>query len=193
MASEVSICNQALGWLGANLITSLDDETTEAVLCKANYSHLRDAVLEEADWTFATRRFKLVKSPNEPVYGYANKFQIPNDALRLISATNREDNRNDTDEFDWRREENFILANDAVVYSKIVVRITDPKRFSFMFIQALAYRIAAELATPLTESRTKEEKMQQMYEHRINKAKASDGSQGKSDRIKSNSSILRRR
>ena len=32
MASQVSICNLALGWLGANLITSLNDDNREAQL-----------------------------------------------------------------------------------------------------------------------------------------------------------------
>ena len=193
MPSEVSICNQAIGWLGGNLITSLGDETTEAILCNANYASLRDAVLEEGKWTFATRRLKLVQSGTDPEYGYSHRFAIPTEVLSVISATPHREQKNSTDNFDWRREEEYILCDVDVLYAKCIVRITDPQRFSSMFVQALAARMAADLAAPLTESTTKEEKMTIKYERAINKALAIDGMQGKSDRIKSNSSMLKRR
>ena len=43
--SEVSISNQALGWLGANPITSLDENGAAAALCRNNYDHCRDGLL----------------------------------------------------------------------------------------------------------------------------------------------------
>ncbi|RLB61608.1 MAG: hypothetical protein DRH08_13665 [Deltaproteobacteria bacterium] len=193
MASEVSICNQAIGWLGGNLITSLDDQTTEAILCKANYASLRDAVIEEGKWTFATRRLKLALSGEVPEYGYANRFAIPTEVLSVITVTPNKDQTNGTENFDWRREEDYIVCDSGVLYAKCIVRITDPSKFGSMFVQALAARMAADLAAPLTESTAKEQKMTAKYENAIDKALAIDGMQGKSDRIKSNSNILKRR
>ena len=57
--SPVQICNISIGWLGGTLITSLDDGTNEANLCKATYEPSRDQVLEERNWTFATKRTSL--------------------------------------------------------------------------------------------------------------------------------------
>ena len=53
MTTETEICNIALGYLGANRITSLDieEDSTEHLLCSENYEILRDAVLEEREWT----------------------------------------------------------------------------------------------------------------------------------------------
>ena len=193
MSSEVSICNQAISWLGGNLIISLDDESTEAQLCKANYAELRDAVLEEGEWTFATKRFKLLPSPDAPVYGYSHKFEIPNGVLVVKKTTQWADNANDSNEFDWRREENFIVTNVDVVYIKAIVRITDVKKFNATFNQALAARIAADIAIPLTESQPKEDRMWNKYNNSMVLALSIDGMQGKSDRIRSKSGIVRRR
>jgi hypothetical protein len=193
MSSEVSICNQAISWLGGNLITSLGDSTTEAILCNANYAELRDAVMEEGKWTFATKRFKLLPSTLTPVYGYSNQFEIPNGVLSVIQATQYADNLNTTEDFDWRREEDFIVANVDAVYCKCIIQIVDPKKFSKTFNQALAARIAADIAPTLTESTSKEEKMWAKYYRLLPTALAVDGMQGKSDRIKTNSRIVNNR
>jgi hypothetical protein len=193
MASEVSICNQALSWLGGNKIISLNDDTVEASLCKANYTQLRDAVLEEGKWTFATRRYQLPRSATPPAYGYSYAFEIPPEILTVISATRNADNKNRTDDLDWRREEGRILCDSATLYCKAIVRIIDPTKFTPMFVQALAARLAADICMTLTESTTKEANMWGKYNSLIDAAFTIDGMQGKSDRIRSNSQILKRR
>jgi len=79
--SETAICNQALSWLGAGRILSLDDGTELSDLCKDNYEPLRDAVLEEARWTFATKRYEFLPMAEEPAYGYSTQFLIPTEVL----------------------------------------------------------------------------------------------------------------
>ncbi len=143
--SEVSICKQALGWLGASRITTLDgsDTSTEALLCIDNYAPLRRAVLEEGRWTFATKRYTLAPLADKPeAYGY--QFLMPPEVLNVIEA--REENqtfRNGVSNIDWRLEQGNILADVAVLYIKAIIDITDPTKFSSMFVQALAARIAA--------------------------------------------------
>lgn len=193
MASEVSICNQAISWLGGNLIINLDDDTTEAILCNANYDLLRDAVLEEGKWTFATRRMELVLSGSPPPSGYEQAFTIPPEVLTVIMATPFQNNKNITEDFDWRREEEFVVCDVERVWIKAIVRIVDVSKFSPMFNQALASRIAADIAVPLTESTKKEANMWAKYNDAIAGALAVDGMQGKSDRIRPASRIVRRR
>jgi hypothetical protein len=196
MSSEVSICNQALSWLGANLIISLDDATVEGQLCKANYSLLRDAVIEEGKWTFATERFKLLPDTVSPVYGYSAKFRLPSTVFIVIEATvyNAATNNhqgaqgaNGVSDLNWRREGDFIVCNESQIYCKCIVQVIDPKKFTRMFTQALAARIAFELAVPLTESKAKEKTMGVKYLSYIDSALAVDGQQGKSDRLRGRS------
>lgn len=176
MASDVSICNQALSWLGGSLITSLDDDINEAKVCKANYADIRDAVLEAHDWTFAIGRFDLPKSATPPVNGYANAFPLPPDVLRVMDFNDGED---------WRIEGTAIVTNEAAAKIRAVVRITDPNRFSALFVQALAARLAADLAITLTQSMKLQKQYYAIYNDKMNEASTNDGMQGKSRKITS--------
>lgn len=181
MASEVSICNQALSWLGANLIISLDDETTEAKLCKANYVDIRNSVLEAYDWTFAVKWFELPKAAETPVGEYPNAYPLPPEVLRVVFVGQDYDHQ----EKRWQVEAGNILTDAAACKTKCIIEITDPNKFSALFIQALSARLAADLAIPLTNSRSLMETHYQVYQRKLLEAYNKDSSQGRSRRINS--------
>jgi hypothetical protein len=193
MASEVSICNQALSWLGVSAIMSLDDPQKQAQLCKTNYAQLRNTVLEEGKWTFATRRV-VYSTPvaTGPAYGYSNKFALASDQLVVIEANDSGEPQGDYT-LDWRVEERHIVTNASKIYAKVIMQVTDVSKFTNTFRQALAARIGAELALPLTESHKKMMDMWALYDAKLTNAMTIDGMQGRSDRIKSRSNIMRRR
>lgn len=184
-ASEVTICNLALSWLAGNLIISLNDEGVEAQLCKANYELSRDAVLEAMAWTFATKRYRLTPESNAPAWGYAFQFTIPSDVITVLEVTNIGDTPNGANDLDWRREGNLILCDADVVYIKAIFRQEDPIRYPPNFIQAVAARLAAEIAVPLTESMQLMTMMEGKYKDRLLIAAGTDGIQGKVDVIDS--------
>jgi len=174
--SEVAIANMALGWLGANLITSLQDGSTEAKLMDANFFAIRDAVLEEVDWRFATARYSLVLSAEKPEFEYANKFLIKENVLKVITVNENK--------YDWQREGEYILSDEAVCNIRCIVRIVSPALFTPLFVQALAARLAADLAMPLTQNRTLQGDMYALYKVKLTEAKSSDGQQGKSRKLR---------
>ena len=180
-SSEVEICNLALSWLAGNLITSLDDETVEAKLCKANYPLSRDAVLEAGAWTFATKRYALTPEVDEPAWGYGKRFTIPPEIITVLEVTESPTKPNGANTLDWRREGNYIVANVDKVYVKAVFRETQVPRYPPAFVQALAARIAADIAIPLTESREMMQVMEARYKDRLYQALGTDGIQGKVD------------
>lgn len=202
-ASEVAICNQALGWLGGELIISLDDNSVEAKLCKANYTNLRDAVLEEREWTFAVKRLTAAALLESPLYGFDRAFQIPPEVLRVLQVSRAGSDvqaggsaggdRHGTGQgretrIDWLREGATIVANNAdSIYIRALVRITDTTKFSPAFGQCLAARMAMDLAIPLTNSEKMQRAMAAMYGEKIMLAASSDGMQGRSYRTRSDS------
>lgn len=216
MASQVSICNQALGWLGANLIISLNDDNKEAQLCKTNYPDIRNAVLEEREWTFCVRRISLSPLVLEPVYGYTNQFLIPPQVIRILNVP---DTRfGDTDDnligtglgsakegpdqqpqLSTFRVESLeqptatgkvLLANVDSVFLRVIWRVTNIGLYTPMFIQCLAARIAADLAIPLTQNRALQKDMWMLYQNKLDKASAMDGIQGKME-VKRSNAIIR--
>ncbi len=203
-SSPVAICNIALGWLGGDLIISLDDETVEAKLCKANYEPLRDAVLEEREWTFAVKRLEPVELTESPLYGYDKAFQIPTEVIRVLqvsragevesgilvegsflSATRGGTGTGRETRIEWAREGDAIYAsNSARIFIRALVSITDTTKFSPAFDQALAARLAMDLAIPLTSSEKKQTAFAKMYGEKIVLAAASDGMQGRSHNVR---------
>lgn len=190
MASVEDICNLALSWLGASMITSLADNSTEAKLCKVNYPLIRDAVLEASDWSFAIKRAKIDPLLTGPVFGGYRRFPIPPDSLRVLSVSA---NENDSRRIDWRVEEDHVLANNEIIYIRYIFRVRDPKVYSPLFVQALAARIAADLAIPIAESRTLRNENWDLYMAKLREATANDGIQGKHDSFRSDTLIRVRR
>lgn len=206
--SEVAICNIALGWLGGDLIISLNDPSVEAKLCKANYAPLRDAVLEEREWTFAVDRIEPSALSDIPIYGFDKQFQIPSNVIRVLQVSRagedvtsgsisntgiRSSSRGGVGQgretrIEWLREGEVIVANDSErIFARILLRITDTTKFSPAFDQALAARIAMDIALPLTNSKKMEDKMEARYNTKMALAAASDGLQGRSYNVRSDS------
>lgn len=181
--SEVSICNLAISWLGGNQISALDEETVEATLCNANYDTVRDFVLESRDWTFAATRDTLTPLVAAPDFEFTYQFQLPSDLIRLtmvdsIATLNYGEN--------WVREGAVILADVDTLYVKYIKRETDPTKFSPGFVQCLAARIAANIASPLTGSKALKDEMEALYGALLETGGAMDGMQGKNIPLRSN-------
>lgn len=174
--SEVQICNLALGWLGAELITSLGDDNDGAKLCNVNYPSARDTLLEMRDWSFAIKRRILTPLLEPPVHTYSQAFLIPADVIRTLMV---DDTTFADSLLDWTKEGNQILANVEKIYITYISRITDTVVFTPTFAQALAQRLAADMAIPLTESRTLQESHWALFEAKFEEASTSDSMQGK--------------
>ena len=147
---------------------------------------MRDAVTEAHNWTFAKRRYELPQLLNNPVFYYAQAYALPTEVLRVIDV-NRIEAKDGT--FDWQIEEvdglNAIVINALFCRILAVTQNTDTKRFTNLYTQALAARIAADLAIPLTNSRQMQADMWAIYQVKIKEAAALDASQGKSRRMRS--------
>lgn len=88
MASEVDICNLALGHLGDNAtVTSINppEGSAQAEHCARFYPIARDSLLEMHFWNFCMRRINLASlEATWPEWKYA--YAVPNDALNLIAV-----------------------------------------------------------------------------------------------------------
>ena len=188
MASEVSICNQAIGRLGGTLIISLADESTEAKLCAANYPQIRDVVMQDRAWTFATARFVLPQVAQSSDEANANQFDfkylIPPAVLTIIRAGEEKDDRR-VNPTPFRVEGQFIVSNAAIMFVKAIVQVTDPNKMSPMFRQALTIRLASEICVALTASVKVQQSLFQEYQNLLLNAETVDGMQGTTERIRS--------
>jgi len=171
--SEVDICNVSLGLLGADKIMDLADSDD----CAINYPMCRDAALEDVDWSFAIERFSN-GSPDTtpPAYGYAYRFLLPTRVIRVIEVNGNL--------YDWERESNYIITDQSSIEYRAVIRVTDVRLFSPSFTQMLAFRLAATISIPITNSASLGEKMWQMYAALKFSAQGNDGRQGTTKTIR---------
>lgn len=188
--NQVAICNLALGWLGANPITSIDDASVPAELCKANWDAIRDSVLEAHAWTFAVERGQLAADATAPAYGWGNRFQVPSTLIRILEA----DDGTGYADFEWVREGAYLLTDQpAPLYIRYVKRVEDPALWSAGFCMALAYRLAAALTVSITENRANHADLWKLYQATLLEAARMDGFQGRSERVRSSVIAQRRR
>jgi len=171
MSSVVGICNSALIKLGAAPIMALTDGSRNANLCNEQYVKLRDELLRAHPWNFAIRRRKLARLAAAPDYGPAHAFQLPTDWLRTVAA---HDNDAGAGAVRYRIEGRTLLSDAAGIWLRYVARIADPNEMPPTFQEALAWRIAHDLAQAITQSSTVQELMRRNFEPSLSVAKSVD-------------------
>lgn len=171
MASIVSICNRALTQLGANLITSLDDSSTEANVMKAAFDEVRDTVLREAKPTCATFRAVLAQNASGPAFGWDKSYQLPADpyclaVLKLDEATHASE---------WEVEGRQLVTDYGTAKIKYIGRVTDTGQLDPLTVTAIAMRLAAETCYAITQNAGKEERMWKKADEALENAQVADG------------------
>jgi hypothetical protein len=185
MVSEVSICNQALTWLGQPPIASFNDNLATAEWMRNNYPFLRDALLESRSWTFATARYESTTA-DVPAWGSGYTHTIPPDWISVFRCYRP---GRLAIPIEWRLEGGKVIAEWDTIWMWGIERVTDTGVFTPLFVQALAARIAADAAIPLTENRQLQADMWQLFNDKMREAAARDGQQGTNDKLRSNTLI----
>jgi hypothetical protein len=181
--TDIEIVNFALGEVGSNLITSFDDLSAEATLAKAQYKSIRDAVVISREWTFAKTRYVLAQDAVAPAFGYLYQFVLPTNVLRVLRVYDTTGLDTSTQLDDWIREGFRVLTNTlGPIYAEVLVRV-DESAFAPDMAIALANRLAAEWAIPLSENRQIAADQAALAQKRLMDAAAVDGSQGRTQRM----------
>lgn len=168
MASNVEIANRALQKLGAKRIVSLTEDSRNGRAVNAAFEVLKQAELRKHPWNFAIKRASIAASATSPLFTKSNSFPLPSDFLRLL-APDEEDNFNYRD---WQIEGGGIVTDDdAPLEIRYIYNVTDPNEMDVLFREALAMKIAQELAEEITQSNQKKAEAQQAYKEAIAEAR----------------------
>lgn len=154
MASVVQICNMALTRIGQNqFIDSIDEQSKAAELCALHYELCRDEVLHAFPWPFAEARVFLADI-GSPAQTWQFRYRYPVDCLeaRHTSVPGIEKPRAEQ-RIPFKVVNaaggRAILSNQEQAELVYTVRVEDTTYFPPMFVSALAWRLAAELAMGL--------------------------------------------
>lgn len=176
ITTSVTICNSALLKLGSDGISSLTQNTRAAIVCNTLYNYLRDEVMGESPWRFATKRAYL--TPVIPPWELTlpagvtisrTYYQIPSDCLRPLSLSDNS--------MDWTVEGPYIVisgwgdSNDAILV-KYIYRNTDESSWDARFCEMFAWRLCMELALALTQSVPMKQEAEKSYDKMLAQARA---------------------
>lgn len=178
MATPTDIVNVALRRIGANRISSLENDAhKEAVVARDLYHDARRDVLNTHHWNFAIKRAALTVSATAPAFGWDYAFPLPTDFIRLISAHPTD---NDDAQMAYKLEyqssdDRVLLTDSSTVYIKYIWDLEDANLFSAVFRDALAFRLARDFAGALSKSSAAAELADVGYRKALSRAKSIDG------------------
>ena len=163
--SALKICNDALTLLGNSPITSLAENTKAARLCSQFYASAGASVLRAYNWNCATARAELTADTEPPEFGFAIRYALPGDCLRVVAVSGNT--------HEWKIENGYILTNSAVVQIIYIKRIS-ASEMDVMLSEAVAVKLASLIAFPLTNSATVAKAMFDLYKEKLADAHTMD-------------------
>lgn len=190
MSSVVDIVNRALSNLGEDAtVSSIDppEGSAEAEHAAIFYPMARDALLEMHEWRFATKRVMLAQTISD-TFEWSFAYAIPSNMLRVLAVLPVTASADaDGEAYDQQLDSTdaqIILTNCAEASIKYTARVTDPARFTPLFVEALSWLLAAYMAGPLIKGQQGREVSKgcmQMFGAILAQAKMSDANQRKID------------
>lgn len=171
VSSNIDIANRALQKVGARRIGSFDEGSREANEVNACFFQLRDAELRTNFRTFATKRVQLAALTTSPAFGRTKQYQLPEDFLRLAARDpDLVETRND-----YLIEGRKLLTDDpGPIDIRYISTDVPPEEYDPLFVEALAARVAMEIAEELTQSNSKKDNLERAYQFHISQARRSN-------------------
>jgi hypothetical protein len=186
--NQTIICNQALARLTQGKIQSIDELNSKgAEFCKLFYDTSRQYLLRASNWGFAKKVDALALTTETP-FDWDYEYQIPSGCLRVRYLA-PEGGTNLTQQFidgemvyapDPSHPEpvaydivgDKIWTNLEDAYCIYTQDVTDETKFDALFVDLLAWRLAFDVAMPLTGKHVLRDKMKAEYLEAMVKATA---------------------
>jgi len=142
--TDTSICNIALSRFGSDGFASLAYRGfvvsgSPLDYCMKSYAIIRDSMVAEFAWSWSRKVSALVAATAVTGYDYA--YTLPADLmspLRLVDSTS-----------DWRIIGALLVTNDDVATLEYQASGVDSDKFPATFRDAMAWRLAADMCSPV--------------------------------------------
>lgn len=142
MLTDLQIANNALGRLGCERISSLEDNSKRARLVNDFLASSKKVTLEMGPWDFATKRETLTAT-GVPAFEYTHSFCKPDNLIFIVKEYNDEE---------YKVEGSDILANAQKLLLIYVYDIDEKVKRTPNFDKAWYLNLASEMAYSLTQN-----------------------------------------
>lgn len=180
MAQPVTICNNSLADIGLQPITSFEDGTTRAHLCRDKFPAARDAVLSNHPWNFATTYRTLQAMPTEIqlTTHWTYQYLLPSDpyCLHVFEAGTDSEFEIISDPVHGR----LLMANAGPPLTiKFAWRKEDTAAWSPLAVKTLEKWLAADLASLSTSPKANRDTLLKEALTLMGQAQIADAREGK--------------
>jgi len=148
-----------------------------------------DTVLRDHPWNCVIIREELAQDATAPEYGFDYRYQLPTDPFCLRLLGTDQDDYVDPDGkmyYEYKVEGRYVLTNATTLKIKYIGRVTDVSQYDSLLVSAIAAKLAAEMAFPITKSHNVVASMGKLYEAKLAAAKAVDAQEGAPDYFEAN-------
>jgi len=177
--SAIDVCSRALILVGAQPITSFEDDTSEALIAGNMYEDIARSNLVGTRWRFATDQAVLNRLTDIPTGRFNSAYQLPADYLMVHAVTNR-DNL-----IEYKIYGNKIFC-DASVNDELVVDFTyraQENDWPSYFSVVVEYAMAVVFATSLARDQSMSQLMETQFQKLSAKARSLDGQQQSTNKL----------
>ena len=177
MATEVSICSNALVLLGDQPISAFSEDKASALAASNLWPGTRNAMLRAHPWNCCVKRVVLSPDATAPAFGYSYAFTRPSDWIRTLAVGR------DGEEVDYKTEGGKFLCDESTLYLRYIFRNTDPATWDELLVEAMTLAMAAKLAYPITKSTSLADEMNAQLRDFMKTARAVDGQDDPPDTV----------
>lgn len=199
-SSKIEIYNMALGSIGITEFVASDTERSKArITCSKFYDGVIDSMLELFDWSFARSNVRLALASNSKITNWQYAYLIPPDVVavrRIVIPGNRNPRADQRIPFEQGIDESdtrVLFCDVPDVEVQVTRRITDPNRFSPLFIDTVFTQLATRIAMPMTVSTTMENKAANAAARALEVAEAANMNQEREDQPRESEFLEARR
>ena len=147
--NKIDIINIALNRIGAAPIASMEEASQTARVVKSCYDFTRQNLLRKYPWGFATRRNKLAQLEYKPE-DYRFSYRYPGEVLYLRKICTPYGKDDVTYKIASDKTGKVIYTDIAEAVIEYTADIQDCTLFDSQFVEALAWKLAAEIAFTIT-------------------------------------------
>ena len=150
---KTGIANLALSNLGEARIQNLTEDSSRARACSARIEAVIETVLRMNVWNSALER-KLLTQIDAPIFGWNYTYQLPSDCIKVVEVEPVSK---------FQVEKKNILSNETSLYLLYVGTPTDINNLDSLLAEAIAMKLAVEIAETLTSKEGLKNEMSQKY------------------------------
>ena len=187
--SKIALCNMALQHLAVSKeIASFTDKVKEARVCNRFYNQVRDEVLRDFPWPFATRFVNLQVVEENPTTEWLFSYRYPPNCSKLRRLLNQV-SRNETRKTrvphrTGQDDQGILIFTDLVnAQAEYTYLVDDPTKYPADFAQSFALLLATYIAPGVTSGDQFKlgARAMQLYQWRTNAARTNGLSEEQDD------------